>query len=84
MKDDKGIENSRIKKLQNKIEEYQSLLELEDEEEERKQLEKMINKAKYECEKSHHSEIESDAKKINEEMIQAMDGIRKENKKNTN
>ena len=36
---------------------------------------------KYECEKSHHSEIESDAKKINEEMIQAMDSIREENKK---
>ena len=41
----------------------------------------MINKAKYGCEKSHHSEIESDAKKINEEMIQAMDSIREENKK---
>ena len=41
----------------------------------------MINKAKYECEKSHHSEIENDAKKINEEMIQAMDSIREENKK---
>ena len=54
---------------------------LEDEEEERKQLEKKIIKAKSEYEKSCHSEIESDAKKINEEMIRAMDGIREETKR---
>jgi len=56
-------------------------LELEDEEEERKQLEKKIIKAKSEYEKSCHSEIESDAKKVNEEMIRAMDGIREETKR---